>query len=114
MTTPAHVNLHTPPADAGEGAILPNLLMFGEVLRRLGFDVGSANMLDLVRATEFVPIGGSRNDFRLAARACWCIVAPTCHCLTRRSRSSGAVPPTAAVCATCVPWARSVAIALPG
>ncbi len=69
MTTPAHVNLHTAPADAGEGAILPNLLMFGEVLRRLGLDVGSANMLDLVRATEFVPIGGSRNDFRLAARA---------------------------------------------
>ena len=43
--------------------------MFGEVLRRLGLDVGSGNMLDLVRATEFVPIGGSRNDFRLAARA---------------------------------------------
>ena len=69
MTSPVHVNLHTAPADAGEGAILPNLLMFGEVLRRLGLDVGSANMLDLVRATEFVPIGGSRNDFRLAARA---------------------------------------------
>ncbi len=67
MTTP--VNLHTAPADAGEGAILPNLLMFGEVLRRLGLDVGSGNMLDLVRAAEFVPIGGSRNDFRLAARA---------------------------------------------
>ena len=43
--------------------------MFGEVLRRLGLVVGSANMLDLVRATEFVPIGGNRNDFRLAARA---------------------------------------------
>lgn len=69
MTTPAHVNLHTAPADAGDSAILPNLLMFGEVLRRLGLDVGSANMLDLVRSTEFVPIGGSRNDFRLAARA---------------------------------------------
>ena len=69
MTTTVSVNLHTAPADAGDGAILPNLLMFGEVLRRLGLDVGSANMLDLVRATEFVPIGGSRNDFRLAARA---------------------------------------------
>ena len=69
MTATRSVNLHTAPADAGEGAILPNLLMFGEVLRRLGLDVGSGNMLDLVRATEFVPIGGNRNDFRLAARA---------------------------------------------
>ncbi|MCE2501445.1 MAG: hypothetical protein J4G13_11380, partial [Dehalococcoidia bacterium] len=69
MTTTRNVNLHTAPADAGEGSILPNLLMFGEVLRRLGLDVGSGNMLDLVRATEFVPIGGNRNDFRLAARA---------------------------------------------
>ena len=69
MTTTLSVNLHTAPADAGEGSILPNLLMFGEVLRRLGLDVGSGNMLDLVRATEFVPIGGNRNDFRLAARA---------------------------------------------
>ena len=69
MTTNVSVNLHTAPADAGEGAILPNLLMFGEVLRRLGMEVGSANMLDLVRATEYVPLGGNRNDFRLAARA---------------------------------------------
>ena len=69
MTTNIDINMHTAPADVGEGAILPNLLMFGEVLRRLGLEVGSANMLDLVRATEFVPIGGNRNDFRLAARA---------------------------------------------
>ena len=69
MTTNLTVNLHTAPADAGEGAILPNLLMFGEVLRRLGLEVGSANMLDLVRATEYIPIGGNRNDFRLAARS---------------------------------------------
>ena len=69
MTTNLTVNLHTTPADAGDGAILPNLLMFGEVLRRLGLEVGSANMLDLVRATEYIPIGGNRNDFRLAARA---------------------------------------------
>ena len=69
MTTQLNVNLHTAPADVGDGTILSNLLMFGEVLRRLGLDVGSGNMLDLVRATEFVPIGGNRNDFRLAARA---------------------------------------------
>ena len=69
MTTNVDINMHTAPADIGEGAILPNLLMFGEVLRRLGLEVGSANMLDLVRATEYVPIGGNRNDFRLAARA---------------------------------------------
>ena len=64
-----NLNQHTAPADIGDGAILPNLLMFGEVLRRLGLDFGSANMLDLVRATEHIPIGGNRNDFRLAARA---------------------------------------------
>ena len=69
MTTETTVNLHTAPADVGDGAILANLLMFGEVLRRLGLEIGSANMLDLVRATEYVPIGGNRNDFRLAARA---------------------------------------------
>ena len=63
------VNLHTAPADAGAGAILPNLLLFGAALRRLGLDFGTANVLDLVRAAEFVPIGGSRSDFRLAARA---------------------------------------------
>ena len=68
MTT-APINLHTAPADAGDGAILPNLLLFGETLRRLGLDFGSANMLDLIRATEHIPIGGSRADFRLAARA---------------------------------------------
>ena len=64
-----NINMHTAPADVGDGTILPNLLMFGEVLRRLGLDFGSANILDLVRATEFVPLGGNRNDFRLAARA---------------------------------------------
>ena len=69
MTATLNVNLHTAPADAGDGTILSNLLMFGEVLRRLGLDVGSGNILDLVRATEFVPLGGNRNDFRLAARA---------------------------------------------
>ena len=63
------VNMHTAPADVGDGAILANLLVFGETLRRLGLDFGTANMLDLVRAAEFIPIGGSRNDFRLAARA---------------------------------------------
>ena len=69
MTTNVDINMNTAPADVGDGAILPNLLMFGEVLRRLGLEVGSANMLDLVRATEYVPLGGNRNDFRLAARA---------------------------------------------
>ena len=69
MTTNVDINMNTAPADVGDGAILPNLLMFGEVLRRLGLEVGSANMLDLVRATEYIPIGGNRNDFRLAARS---------------------------------------------
>ncbi len=48
-------------------AILHNLMLFGETLRRLGLDFGSGNMLDLVRATETIPIG-RRQDFRAAAR----------------------------------------------
>jgi uncharacterized protein len=47
--------------------ILHNLMLFGEVLRRLGLDFGSGNMLDLVRATEDVSIG-RKQDFRYAAR----------------------------------------------
>ena len=51
----------------GEGHILHNLMLFGETLRRLGLDFGSGNMLDLVKATETIPIG-RRQDFRAAAR----------------------------------------------
>ena len=42
-------------------------MLFGEVLRRLGLGFGSGNMLDLVRATEDIPIG-RRQDFYQAAR----------------------------------------------
>ena len=40
---------------AGEeaGHVLHNLMLFGEVLRRLGLDYGTGNMLDLVRATRY-------------------------------------------------------------
>ena len=48
-------------------ALLQNLMLFGEVLRRMGLNFGSANMLDLVRATEDVPVG-RKQDFRHAAR----------------------------------------------
>lgn len=48
--------------------ILHNLVLFSEVLRRLGLDVGSGNMLDLIRATEYAPLG-RRQDFREAARS---------------------------------------------
>ena len=50
-----------------DGHILHNLMLFGETLRRLGLDFGSGNMMDLVRATETIPIG-RRQDFRHAAR----------------------------------------------
>ena len=43
-------------------ALLQNLMLFGEVLRRMGLNFGSANMLDLVRATEDVPVG-RKQDF---------------------------------------------------
>ena len=73
---PGNVNLYTlrrgddgDAADAdGGGHILPNLLRFAAVLRRLGLDAGPANVLDLVRATEHIQVG-RRNDFYLAARA---------------------------------------------
>jgi uncharacterized protein with von Willebrand factor type A (vWA) domain len=57
-----------PPTDDQEtGYILHNLMLFGEVLRRLGLDFGSSNMLDLVRAIQDIPIG-RRPDFQQAAR----------------------------------------------
>ena len=55
------------PENNTDGHILHNLMLFGETLRRLGLDFGSGNMLDLVKATETVPIG-RRQDFRWAAR----------------------------------------------
>ena len=61
MTIPVFSDGDTP------GHILHSLMLFGEVLRRLGLDFGSGNMLDLVRATEEIPIG-RKQDFRLAAR----------------------------------------------
>ena len=64
--------MNTPLAgnDPGEQAtpILHNLALFGEVLRGLGLEVGSGNMVDLVRATEHVPLA-RRGDFRQAARS---------------------------------------------
>ena len=47
--------------------LLHNLILFAGVLRGLGLDVGSGNVLDLVRATEYVPIG-RKQDFYQAAR----------------------------------------------
>ena len=47
--------------------LLHNLMLFAEVLRRLGLDVGSGNVLDLVRATEYAPVG-RKQDFYQAAR----------------------------------------------
>ena len=49
------------------GHILHNLMLFTEVLRGLGLAVGSGNVLDLVRATEFSPMG-RKQDFYQAAR----------------------------------------------
>ncbi len=69
MTTPdtIHPAPNGPESDVGDGHILHNLMLFGEVLRRLGLDFGSGNMLDLVRATEDVPLR-RRQDFQHAAR----------------------------------------------
>ena len=66
MTT----NLYALNRDGGDGGgyILPNLLRFAEVLRRLGLDAGPANVLDMVRATEHIHIG-RRGEFYQAARS---------------------------------------------
>ncbi len=55
-------------SDTAAGYILPNLLRFAEMLRRLGLDAGSGNVLDLVRATDHVSIG-RRGEFYQAARS---------------------------------------------
>ncbi len=69
MNTPAKVapkpSLHE--EDAQQDAILHNLMLFTQVLRRVGLDVASGNVLDLVRATEYAPLGHKR-DFQEAAR----------------------------------------------
>ena len=57
------------PNDAGpDGHILHSLTLFGEMLRRVGLEVGSGNMLDLVRATDHISIG-KRGEFFQAARS---------------------------------------------
>jgi uncharacterized protein with von Willebrand factor type A (vWA) domain len=47
--------------------LVPNLLLFGRVLRGLGLDVDTGRMLDLVEALSHVEIG-RKADFRHAAR----------------------------------------------
>jgi len=57
------------PNDAGaNGHILQSVTLFGEMLRRVGLEIGSGNMLDLVRATDHVSIG-KRGEFFQAARS---------------------------------------------
>ena len=53
--------------EEGPAYLLHNLMLFAEVLRKLGLDVGSGNVLDLVRATEYAPVG-RKQDFYQAAR----------------------------------------------
>ena len=49
------------------GHVLHNLMLFAGVLRSLGLDVGSGNVLELVRATDYASIG-RKQDFHQAAR----------------------------------------------
>ena len=60
-TAAPHVDVEEAPA-----SLLHNLMLFAGVLRRLGLDVGSGNVLDLVRATEYAPVG-RKQDFYQAA-----------------------------------------------
>ena len=48
--------------------ILVNLMLFCELLHRVGLKFGAGNIIDLVRSTEDIPIS-SKQDFRNAARS---------------------------------------------
>lgn len=48
--------------------LLKNLVLFGRLLRSVGLDVGSSQVIDLAAALEYVDIG-KRDDFYFAARA---------------------------------------------
>jgi len=50
------------------GHILPSLLRFAEMLRRLGLDVGSGNVLDLVHSMDYVQMG-RKGEFYQAVRS---------------------------------------------
>lgn len=54
-------------SNGSSGHILHSLMLFAEVLRGLGLNVSSANVQDLVRSTEFSPLG-RKQDFYQAAR----------------------------------------------
>ena len=95
-----------------DGHILHNLMLFGETLRRLGLDFGSGNMLDLVRATETIPIG-RRQDFRAAARCLLVHRKQDFPLSTTPSRFFGGVRPTASALGTCAAWARNDVTAIP-
>ena len=49
------------------GRLLPNLLLFGRVLRGLGMDVNPGRMMDLVSALDHIEVG-NKADFFYAAR----------------------------------------------
>ena len=49
-------------------SILVNLMLFCELLHRMGLKVGAGNIIDLVRSTVDIPIS-SKQDFRNAARS---------------------------------------------
>src|ERR671925_668442 len=56
------------PAHVGEGNLLPNLLLFGRLLRGLGLAVDPGRMRDLVVALRHVE-PGRRSDFYYTARS---------------------------------------------
>ena len=49
------------------GQFLPNLLLFGRVLRKLGLDINPGRMMDLVSALDHIEIG-RKSDFFYSAR----------------------------------------------
>lgn len=48
--------------------LLKNLVLFGRLLRSVGLDVGSSQVIDLAAALEYIDVG-KRDDFYFAARA---------------------------------------------
>jgi len=52
--------------NASSGHLLPNLLLFGRLLRALGLDVNPGRMMDLAQALAYVDIS-QKSDFQPSA-----------------------------------------------
>lgn len=62
------MNLHSLPTNSISGNLIHNTLLFGRLLRGLGLDVNTGQLIDFVYALDYIEIGRKR-DFYYAARS---------------------------------------------